>query len=133
MKTQLVDVTHDQTIFVTEDSQYVLLVQDFFSKTLSAIEFVFEKSAVKAEIILVYCLPKNGELNVTTLANHKVSNTTCFTKVRGVLTDGATSNYVGKIIIDKKAQQTTSFLNDKVLVVGERTKNNFCGRSWVCW
>lgn len=124
MKTVLLAITKDEKIFVNSDTQYVLLAEKSFSKEPFAAEFVFEKPAVSAEIILLYVLPKNGELNVTTIANHKAPHTKCLTKVRGILADGSVSNYTGKILIEKSAQQTSSFLDDKVLVVGEKTKNN---------
>ena len=44
--------------------------------------------------------------------------------MRGVLLDGGKSDYIGKIIIEKPAQQTSSYLDDSVLVVGEDTHNN---------
>lgn len=111
---------------VKEDTQFVLDFSDIKNKiTKNPIEFVvsFEKPGVTVEIVGVYFL-KNGEyLNFATTAKHMVPNTTCTTIIKGVLGDDARSNYIGKIIIDKQAQQTSSFLNDSVLVVGKNTKN----------
>jgi Fe-S cluster assembly protein SufD len=124
MKTQLVEVTTDQQIHVTQDTQFVVQVKDYFNENPVTIELLFDKQGVSAEIILVYSVPVKGNLNVTTVAHHMVPNTSCMTKVRGILNDKASSNYVGKILIDKGAQQTSSFLEDGVLVIGNGTKNN---------
>lgn len=124
MRTQVLNITKSDTISVTEDTQFVLIPSSFSSDEHFDLNFLFEKQGVTAELIMLYALPVTGTLNITTAAVHKVPNTSCLTKIRGVLRDGSTSNYTGKIIIDKAAQQTSSFLNDNVLVVGKNTKNN---------
>jgi Fe-S cluster assembly scaffold protein SufB len=123
MKSVLVDTTQDQKIHVSEDSQYVVKVDNYSDDKPSTVELVFDQPGVSAEIIMVYSVPAKGKLNVTTIAHHVVPNTSCLTKVRGVLHDHAVSNYVGKILIGRAAQQTSSFLDDAVLVVGNKTKN----------
>lgn len=124
MKTKLVKVTKSQKLKVTTDTQFVLLVTNYFSQSETVLELNFTKPGVTAEIILVYDVPVKGSLNVTTVAKHVATNTSCLTKVRGILNDKTTCNYIGKIIIEKSAQQTSSFLQDDVLVVGQNTKNN---------
>ena len=124
MKTKLIKVTQNEEIKVEHDTQFVLFPTSYSSEESFTLDFVFTKSGIKAEIIMVYILPEKGMLNVTTIANHKTPSTSCLTKVRGILMDRAVSNYVGKILIDKNAQQTSSFLEDDVLVVGHKTKNN---------
>lgn len=84
---------------------------------------VFEKEGVTAEIIGIYRLYENEMLNFETSSHHKVPNTVCETNIKGVLGTNSSSNYIGKIKIDKKAQQTSSFLNNSVLVAGKNTKN----------
>jgi Fe-S cluster assembly protein SufD len=124
MQTKVLRITKDDVINVTEDTQFVLLPAVYDSDQRINLDFVFEKEGVSAELLMVYALPVKGILNITTCATHKVPHTSCLTKVRGVLRDESVSNYIGKIVIDKKAQQTSSFLNDDVLVVGKNTKNN---------
>lgn len=124
MQTRVLKIVKDEIISVTEDTQFVLVPTNYFSEERFNLEFLFEKPGVTAELIMVYALPVRGKLNVTTSAVHKVPYTSCLTKVRGVLRDESVSNYIGKITIDKAAQQTSSFLQDNVLVVGKNTKNN---------
>ena len=85
---------------------------------------IFNKSRVTAEIICMYSLGVNESVVLTTSTIHKAPFTSCVTYIKGVLFDGGNSSYTGKIIIEKKAQQTNSYLNDNILVVGENTKNN---------
>ena len=40
-----------------------------------------------------------------------------------MLLDNSKSTYIGKIVIQKSAQQTSSYLDDAVLVVGENVQN----------
>ena len=72
----------------------------------------------------MYSLGVNESVVLTTSTIHKAPFTSCVTYIKGVLFDGGNSSYTGKIIIEKKAQQTNSYLNDNILVVGENTKNN---------
>lgn len=129
MKSKLLDIKKSQEINVSEDTQFVLIPDSYGGGKTTAPEsvnlnFIFDKSGITAEILFMYVVPAGGKLDVTTVTHHKVPHTSCLTKVRGVLNDNSASNYVGKILIDKSAQQTSSFLEDNVLVVGEDTKNN---------
>lgn len=111
---------------VKEDTQFVVDVSKALSKKSGnvSLTLIFNKSGVTAEIICMYSLGVNESVALTTSTIHKVPNTSCVTYVKGVLFDGSESDYIGKIIIEKKAQQTNSYLNDDILVVGENTKNN---------
>lgn len=109
-------------IDVLEDTQYVL---DFTgaNETAYSIELDLSKQGVKAEIYGLYNLKKDQKLKFTTVVRHLATHTSCLTQIKGVLGDGCESDYVGKILINKTGQQTTSFLNHGVLVVGEDTSN----------
>ena len=123
MLTKLLElVSGEISLEVLEDTQFVVDL----SKKVNDVSLVliFNKSGIKAEIICMYSLGVNKSVVLTTSTIHKVPNTSCVTYVKGVLFDGGNSSYTGKIIIEKKAQQTNSYLNDNVLVVGENTKNN---------
>jgi Fe-S cluster assembly protein SufD len=123
MKTQIVNAGKNTQISVTEDTQFVLSFADLTDEAYYDVTLNFEKPGVSAELLGVYNLVEGDVLNLTTSTVHKVPNTSCNTDIKGVLADGAKSFYVGKIIIKKPAQQTSSFLSDNVLVIGENTKN----------
>lgn len=123
MKCELVTLTENTVIKVARNTQFVLAFDIFDGRKLS-IDLQFETPNVSAEIIGLYFLKEGQSLDLTTITTHKSPNTSCFTNIRGVLGNGTKSNYVGKIIIEKSAQQTSSFLHDSVLVVGENTQNS---------
>jgi Fe-S cluster assembly scaffold protein SufB len=122
-KTELLKLKSNQKVKVSENTQFVLDLTGIKGDKEITAEFIFEKPGVEAEVLGVYCLGKGEKLHLTTVTDHIAPNTSCTTTVKGVLHDNSISNYTGKILIDKKAQQTSSFLNDSVLVVGENTKN----------
>lgn len=119
MHTKLVTLTKDLVLQVTEDTQFVVNVKGEGVLTLE-----FSTAGVAAEILAPYLLKAGDTLKFTTIAKHIARNTSCITKVKGVLQDNCSSDYVGKIIIEEGAQQTSSFLEHNVLVIGEGSKNN---------
>ena len=139
MKIQVLPLNiKNQVINVKEDTQFVFVYlgnskeQNYFAqdpKNIKKIEkefnleLVFEKSGITAELLCLFALKKGEELSLATTARHKVPHTSCNTLVKGVLFDGGITEYFGKIAIEKPAQQTSSFLEDNVLVVGNSTKN----------
>jgi len=123
MKTEFIKLGENTKVKVSEDTQFVLDVKANGGDLNQSIDVVFEKSGVSAEIIGVFKLLGGEEIGLRTSAIHKVPNTQCFTHIKGVLMDKSSSNYVGKIIIEKDAQQTSSYLEDNILVVGEGTNN----------
>ncbi len=124
MKTELVKVGPDTRVKVQEDTQFVLDFTGFDKDKEYSLSVVFEKPGVEAEIIGLYKLSDSQALNLVTSATHKAPHTKCFTYIKGVLQDKARSDYVGKIIIQPKAQRTSSYLEDNVIVVGKNTQNN---------
>lgn len=124
MKSLYLEPKQNTAIKVTEDTQYVVVFPaDNLPTSPVEIEIIFEKSGINAQIIVFYNLLTKSKLEFSTTANHKSANTSCLTKVRGVLGEGASSSYVGKILIRPKAQQTSSFLQDDVLVIGKNIHN----------
>jgi len=109
------------TTLIAENALYVL---DFSGSKKGALNLVFEQEGVSAEIVGLYAVREKEHFDFETIATHKAPNTSCVTYVRGVLFDSGSSNYIGKILIDKRAQQTSSFLENNVLVVGNATHNN---------
>lgn len=120
MKVQNVNIKNSEKIEVKEDTVFVLELSD--EKLDCDLEFLFEKEGVTAQVNGAFRLNKGQKLNLTTNSIHKVPNTSCNVVIKEVLEDKAESNYIGKILIDKKAPKTTSFLEHKVLVIGEGTK-----------
>ncbi len=122
MKTKLLKITKSVVLPVTEDTQFVLQMPENCTEPLEvSLEFV--KEGVTAEIISLFRVKEGNKVNLTTIAHHKVPYTSCMTKIKKVLEDGAESDYMGKIIIEKPAQQTSSFLEDATLILGDHTKN----------
>ena len=124
MLSKVIYPEENTVVEVNEDAQFVVLFKDYLDEKHYNLELVFNKQGVKAELLTLYVLPNNAKLFLTTVTTHKVPNTTCNTIVRGVLNTYSESYYTGKIIIKKEAQQTSSFLSDRVLVIGNGTKNN---------
>lgn len=57
-------------------------------------------------------------LSVTTV--HRGKRTNAFTKVRGVLTDASAANVTGMIRIEKTGNQTDAYLEEHVLLLGDK-------------
>ncbi len=108
------------SISVVEDTQYIISPT---SLNLN-LELIFEKSDISAEIIFLGKLGGSEENSIVTTTDHRVPRTSCNTFVKNVLMDSSKSKYVGKILIKKLAQQTTSFLQTNTLVIGDKTSNN---------
>jgi len=119
MKVELLKTEKDILLKPLVDTQYVLIPSKEVSVTVE-----MEKEGVSSELMVPFNLSDNEQINLVTRSVHKVPNTSCFVRVRGALFDKAASDYVGKIVIEKGAQGTKSFLKDDVLSLGEKTKNH---------
>ena len=119
MKSVLLQPT-SQTITVDTDIQYIL---DIDKACEAHIVFILAKEGVSAEILGLYNLTQDMPINIIIETVHSVPNTTCTTEVKGCLYDNAVSSFEGRIIIKKEAQQTASYLEHNVLVLGQNTKN----------
>lgn len=119
----LVSLKENSIIKVTKDTQVILDTYNINKSSEYTITLLFETPGISAEIIGIYNLQDNMSLSLTTIAHHIAPNTSCLTTIRGVLHTNCYSKYIGKIKIDKNAQQTSSFLDDSVLVLGEKTKH----------
>ena len=124
MKTELLKIDTDTQVPVMRDTRFVLDLSHMETDKKYMVNLLFEKEGVEAELIVLYKLERGDKLNLTTIVTHKVPRTSCLTKVKGVLLDGSESVYVGKIVIEKPAQLTSSFLKDNVLVIGDNVINN---------
>ena len=122
MKSLLLKQNKNILISPIEDTQYVYVLPGD-STEVTNLELNFEKEGVNCEIIVLGKMKEGHSVELTTVTRHLVPNTSCVTNYYVALDDSSSSNYVGKIIIAKKAFQTNSYLNNKTLVIGEGTKN----------
>jgi len=122
MKSLLLKQNKNISISPVEDTQYVYVLPGD-SIEVTNLELNFEKEGVNCEIIVLGKMHEGQSIELTTTSRHLVPNTSCVTNYFVALEDSSSSNYVGKIIIAKKAFQTNSYLNNKTLVIGDGTKN----------
>ncbi len=123
MKTVIVNPTKNMEIEVIEDTRFVLNISNFNADEFYQLNLIFNKPFVSGEILGIFRIGKGKTLNLTTITNHVAPHTSCMTKVKYVLESKAKTNYLGKILIQKSAYQTSSFLHTDALVVGEETSN----------
>ncbi len=119
---QIIKLTKDLSVSVKEDTRFLIDTSDLHEA--ATFEAVFDVQGVTAEIIALYRLSKDNTVKFSTIANHQAQNTSCTTSIKGVLENGSQSDFVGKILIKKDAQNTSSFLYHNVLVIGDDTRNN---------
>jgi len=75
------------------------------------------------EEVLVIFIGKNKDVfNLNTTSHHKALHTQANTVVRGVLFDQSQANIDGVIKIDPGAQNTNAFLEQKILLVGDKSQ-----------
>jgi Fe-S cluster assembly protein SufD len=125
MKDILFTITESKHIVleVKEPSRYILLPHLNKDHCEVTFELNFNAPGVATELLCLYKLTEGQSFHLSTVTNHNVSNTSCFTDVRGILGDKATSKFFGKIKIASQGHGTNSFLSHKVLVLGESTSN----------
>ncbi|HOF50136.1 MAG TPA: SufD family Fe-S cluster assembly protein [Candidatus Colwellbacteria bacterium] len=123
MKTILLDTKKNQEISVSEDTQFVL-AENRGSEDEFSLNLIFQKPGVASEILGVFHLPEGGKIHLTTSSNHLVPGTSCQTYIKAVLNEKSDFDYRGEILIAKEAQQTTAYLCDNVLAVGDDVKRN---------
>lgn len=127
MKTKVLKLTNKTELTLKESNiQYVL---DFSDITLARqkCELIinFPSSHVKAEILGVYYLSPNQQLNFKIVSNHIAQDTSCEILINGVLERDASSDIAGKIFVDTKALQTQATLKQQVLSLGSGNSGFF--------
>ena len=120
MKTVLIVPNKENKILVKDSTQYVVIPRI----GVVSIEMAFEKNGIQAELLGIFNLSENQKIELKTITTHLARDTSCNISVKGILGDGCTSNYIGKIIIEKGAYNTKSYLENNVLVNGDNTKNS---------
>lgn len=122
MKSVYSELKPNITLTPDENTQYIFIVKDGSSYSAD-IELNLKKEGLSCELSVLGRIGKNAAVTIKTTANHLVAGTSCVTNYRVILEEEASSDYTGKIIIRKKASQTNSYLDNKTLVMGEKTKN----------
>ena len=118
MKIELLKSQQNIILEPQEDTQYVIIPSGEAS-----IDLILNKQGISAELFALFALKGSENVFLSTRSVHKVPHTTCTINVKGALFDSSVSNYIGKIIIEKPAQQTTSYLEDNILSIGNKTRN----------
>ena len=118
MKVELLKPRKNITLEPKEDTQYIVIPKDETS-----VDIILNKKGVTVELLALFALKDSESVSLFTKSVHKVPHTTCTVSVKGALFDSSASNYIGKIIIEKPAQQTVSYLEDNILSIGNKTKN----------
>ncbi len=126
MKTILFDVNNisDKEVKVIEDTQFVIIDSGEKTKNAFDLKLIFEKPGVSSEVLGIFDFEKGREVKISTSSKHTAPNTSCNTFIRAILNDNSSFDCEGKIIIGKKAVQTSAFLHDNVLVAGNNTRRS---------
>lgn len=113
--------TKTYKVGVNEDSQFVVDLNSLTEDEIQ-IDFVFDKSHIKADVIGIYTLTNDQKLTTKLRAVHNVSNTSCLINIKGALYDKAFSYHQGEIFIGEKAFDTESYLSDHTLLLSSDSK-----------
>jgi|SRR3989344_888352 len=124
MKKELITfgATDVVTVSPVENTLFIIDYQAWHAK--KQLEVLLAQEGVSCQIICAYKLLPNQILDLVTRVTHIAPNTSCDTKVRGVLYDKAKSTYIGEIVIDSRAQGSSSYLENAALVIGSATHNH---------
>ena len=76
----------------------------------------------EAEILGGFVVDGNKKEKVVLNIFHKAKNTKADTLLKAVVLDSGEVDIRGKIIVEKKAQQTESFLQERVLMISDKAK-----------
>lgn len=104
---------------VEEDTRFVVVPSGEVS-----VDVEIAKEGVQAEMLFLYALHGNEHVALKSNSLHNIPHTSCNVMVRAALFDSSRSDFEGKIYIGKEAQGTVSFLEDNVLSVGDKVRNN---------
>ena len=78
------------------------------------------KPGARVEVLGAYSLKGKQSLQLEIFIIHKAPNTVADTFIRAVLEDQAQAQILGTIIVEKKAQNTNSFLRENVLLASKK-------------
>lgn len=79
-------------------------------------------SGAHADILGGFHLKDSDQLKLDITIIHAARSTTADTFIRAVAEESSSANINGKIIVQKGAQQTNSFLTENVLLVGKKAR-----------
>lgn len=107
MKKYLIKDNKEQTIYLNDSGEYV-------------VELVGEGARVK--ILGGWKLGGKDKLDVLLTIRHKNTHTFADTILKAVVDDEAMATIRGRIIVEKGAQQTESFLRESVLLISSKAR-----------
>lgn len=89
---------------------------------IEKIELPLEKEGMEEKLIVIFAGKGEDVIDLDLAVVHKAPSTKCLMIVRGVLLDQASAKIKGLIRIDKAAQKSDGFLEERTLLVGDRAK-----------
>lgn len=120
-KAVFLTLTKDTKFEVLDDIDLILDLSQL--QNPAKLDLVFNQPGVNCHLLGMYIAKSGKEVEFQTVAHHQTHHTSCLQDVRGILFDGGVSKYLGSIKIEKEAYQTSSFLENSVLVLGKDTVN----------
>jgi len=120
-KAVILKILEDTKFSVSEDIDLILDLREVNKPV--RLDLIFDKPGVDCHLIGMYVVRDGQEMDLQTIAHHQTHNTSCLQDVRAILFDGGVSKYLGSIKIEENAYQTSSFLENSVLVLGDNIKN----------
>ncbi len=87
-----------------------------------ATQLILNQTYQDDELIIAFIGKSKETYDLKTLTHHQTPQTQSYTMIRGVLLDQSQAQIEGIIKIDKSAQQTRAFLEEKILLAGKQSK-----------
>jgi len=85
-------------------------------------EIILDKKGMELEIIGNFHVKGTEKKEISLRIVHKVPSTKASVKFHGVVEDSAFLKITGTIVVEKQAQQTQSFLREKILLLSPSAK-----------
>src|SRR3989440_869844 len=106
-----------------KDGSTTWVLADLGSKVmLSNIGIGLTGSGSVGELVGVFFTDHDQRYSINTLSDHASTATNAETLVKGVLTDESRVEFIGRIRVQPKAQQTASFLSDHTLLLSDKCR-----------
>jgi Fe-S cluster assembly scaffold protein SufB len=115
MQTILLSPQTEISLEPKADCSYVIV-----PKNSVHIQIRFKKPGVTCQLIALCSLFSREKIELQTESLHECTNTECFTKVAAALAIESQFSYKGLIRIEERAVDTTSFLEQKDLILDEK-------------
>src|SRR3989344_6039737 len=107
MKTKTFIISNPRKLFIGESGRYVISLV---------------KEGAEVEVLGAFRGRNRDQIEIEIEVIHKAKNTTANTHIRGVVGDQAQAKVVGTIRVLPGAQQTNSFLTEKLLILSDKAR-----------